>query len=49
MFSTDDFQVDDVGELLEFLPILIFVALCTPYLIAAYSLGFVLNTLKLMD
>jgi hypothetical protein len=49
MFTSDDFRVDDVGELLEFLPILVFIGLCAPYLIGAYTLGFFLDAFKMLD
>ncbi len=43
MFSKDDLKVDDFGELVEFLPVFIFIALVAPFLIAAYKLGFVMD------
>lgn len=43
MFSSDDLKIDDLGDFLEFLPIAIFFALVAPFLIAAYTLGFVMD------
>jgi len=43
MFSRDDFRVDSVPELIEFLPILIFVALVAPFVIVAYKVGLVMD------
>jgi hypothetical protein len=43
MFSKDDFKVESVRDLIEFLPILIFLALVAPFLIAAYTLGFLMD------
>jgi len=43
MFSKDDFKVDSFQELVEFVPIAIFLALVAPFLIAAYTLGFVMD------
>jgi hypothetical protein len=43
MFSRDDFQVQSVEDLLHFLPIVIFIGLVAPFLIAAYTLGFVMD------
>jgi hypothetical protein len=41
MFSKEDFVIEDMGDFLEFLLILPFVGLVAPFLIAAYTLGFV--------
>jgi hypothetical protein len=43
MFSRDDLQIESVGDLIEFLPIAIFLALVAPFVIAAYTLGFVMD------
>ena len=43
MFSRDDFKIEKVEDLIEFAPIFIFVALVAPFLIAAYTLGFVMD------
>jgi hypothetical protein len=43
MFSRDDFRVDDVGDFVEFLPVFIFIGLVAPFLIAAYTAGFVMD------
>jgi hypothetical protein len=43
MFSRDDFQVDSIEDLITFLPILVFIGLVAPFLIAAYTLGFVMD------
>lgn len=45
IFSRDDLRVESIDELLEFLPILIFVALVAPFVIVAYKLGFLLDVL----
>lgn len=49
MFSSEDFRVDSVGEFIAFLPIFIFVALVSPFLIGVYQMGFVLEKLGWMD
>lgn len=49
IFSRDDLQIESIGELLEFLPILIFVALVAPFVIVAYKLGFLLDVLGILD
>ncbi|MDE3268966.1 MAG: hypothetical protein OYH77_01630 [Pseudomonadota bacterium] len=43
IFSRQDFQVNSLAELLEFLPIMVFVGLIAPFLLAAYTLGFVMD------
>lgn len=43
MFTRDDFRIDSVPDLLEFLPIVVFLGLVAPFLIAAYSVGFVMD------
>lgn len=45
MFSKRDLRVDNARELIEFLPIVIFIALVAPLLIVAYKLGFVMDKL----
>lgn len=49
MFSMDDLKVESFGELIEFLPIFIFIAFVAPFLIAAYSLGFVMDVTKWLN
>ena len=39
MFSKDDFRIESANDLLHFLPILAFIALVAPFLIAAYTFG----------
>ena len=43
MFSKSDFEIKSSDELIEFLPVAIFLALVAPLLIAAYTLGFVMD------
>ncbi len=43
MFTKEDFKVDNVRDLVEFLPIVLFIGLVAPFLIAAYTLGFVMD------
>ena len=49
MFSEADFEIDSFPSLLKFLPIVIFIGLVAPFLIAAYSLGFVMDTVGFLD
>jgi hypothetical protein len=43
MFSRDDLRVDSLSDLIEFIPIVVFLGLVAPFLIAAYTLGFVMD------
>jgi len=43
MFTKEDFKVNSAVEVLEFVPIVLFIGLIAPFLIAAYTVGFVLN------
>lgn len=43
MFTREDFQIESLEDLLMFLPIVLFMGLVAPFLIAAYSLGFVMD------
>lgn len=43
MFSREDLRVENVADVLHFLPILAFLALVAPFLLAAYTLGFVMD------
>ena len=49
MFTVEDFRIDNAAEFVQFLPIFIFIALCSPYLIAAYSLGFAMDVVNWLD
>lgn len=42
-FSREDFQIESVPDLLMFLPIVVFMGLVAPFLIAAYTLGAVMD------
>jgi len=43
MFSREDLRIESPEDLVNFLPIFIFVALVAPFVIAAYTLGFVMD------
>lgn len=49
MFSEKDFKLDSVGELLELLPIFLFMGLITPFLSAAYTLGFLMKVTGILN
>lgn len=43
MFSREDFRVESLEDLLHFVPIVLFIGLVAPFLIAAYTVGFVMD------
>jgi hypothetical protein len=43
LFSKEDFRIQSVEDFVEFLPIFIFIGFVAPFLIAAYTLGFVMD------
>jgi hypothetical protein len=49
MFSAEDFKVDSPAELLSFLVVVPFVALVAPFLLAAYTIGFVQDVTGWLD
>lgn len=49
MFTSEDFRVESGKELLEFLPIMIFVALIAPFLLIVYQIGFISDKIGWLD
>ncbi|MFW7378852.1 MAG: hypothetical protein ACOH5I_08600 [Oligoflexus sp.] len=49
MYSSEDFRIDSVADFLMFLPIVIFLGLVAPFLIGAYTLGFVMEQVGWLD
>jgi hypothetical protein len=49
LFSRDDFKVEDFGDLLASAPVFVFVAFVGPFVVAAYSLGFVMDVIGWTD
>lgn len=43
LFSKADLKIRSADEFFEFLPILLFIGLIAPFLIAAYTLGFFMD------
>jgi len=43
LFSKDDFKISSPADLIEFLPIVIFLGLIGPFLIASWTLGLVMD------
>ena len=49
MFTKEDFKVESTSELLSFSLIMPFVGLVAPFLIAAYTLGFIQDLIGWLD
>ena len=49
MFSREDFRIHSASEAIEFIPVAIFVALVAPFLIAAYTVGFILDVTGIIN
>ena len=49
MYTKEDFKIESAGELLAFAPIFIFIAFVAPFVIGAYSLGFVMDKVGWLD
>lgn len=49
MFSLEDFKVESFEELIQFLPIAPFVGLVAPFLVAAYTLGFIMDVTGIIE
>ena len=49
MFSVEDFHIESFGDFLELAPIFIFIGLVAPFLIVAYTVGFVSHKIGWLD
>ena len=49
IYSRQDLQIESLPDLLAFLPILIFIGLVAPFLLAGYTLGFCMDMLGLIE
>lgn len=49
MFSKEDFRVDSVSDLAQFLLVMPFVGLVAPFLLGAYTLGFLQDLVGWLD
>jgi hypothetical protein len=49
LFTKEDFNLGKPEDLVEFLPIFIFIALVVPLILGAYTLGFVLDKTGWLD
>ena len=43
MFTRDDFKIESAEDMFHFFPIVVFLGLVAPFLIAAYTVGFVMD------
>lgn len=49
MYSSEDLRVESVGDFMMFLPVVFFIGLVAPFLIGAYTLGFVMDVVGWLD
>ncbi|WP_159455361.1 hypothetical protein [Pseudobacteriovorax antillogorgiicola] len=49
IFSSDDFRIESVSDFITFLPVAFFLGLVAPFLIGAYTLGFVMDVTGWLD
>ena len=49
MFTSEDFKISGFGDFMAFLPIGVFIAFIAPFLIVAYTLGFVMKVTRMLD
>lgn len=49
MFRKDDFHIEDIGDFVAFLPVVFFLGLVGPFLLAGYGIGFALDSIGLYD
>jgi hypothetical protein len=48
IFSKDDLKIEGMSDLIDIAPIFIFVGFVAPFLIAAYTLGFLMDVSGLL-
>ena len=48
-FTREDFQIESVSDLMLFLPIAPFIGLVAPFLLAAYTLGAVMDMIGWLE
>lgn len=49
MFTAEDFHIESFSDFLEFAPIFIFMGLVSPFLIVAYTVGFISDKVGWLD
>lgn len=49
MFTAEDFHIESLSDLLDFAPIFIFMGLVAPFLIVAYTVGFISDKVGWLD
>ncbi len=49
MYTSEDLRITSAADFLEFMPIFIFVAFVGPFLLVAYSVGFVSDLVGWLD
>ncbi len=49
MFSSEDLRITSVSDFLEFLPIFFFVGFVAPFLLVAYTVGYISDVVGWLD
>ncbi len=49
MYTSEDLRIESVSDFVEFLPIFIFVAFVGPFLLVAYTVGFISDLVGWLD
>ena len=49
MFSTEDLRIESIEDLIEFLPIVVFIVFIAPFLGLAYTIGFLMDKAGYLD
>ena len=49
MYTSEDLRIESVADFIEFLPIFIFVAFVGPFLMVAYTVGFISDLVGWLD
>ena len=49
MFTTEDLKIESAADFFEFLPIFIFVGFVGPFLLVAYTVGFISDLVGWLD
>ncbi len=49
MFTAEDFHIESFQDFLDILPVFIFIGLVSPFLIVAYTVGFISDKVGWLD
>lgn len=49
MYTSEDLRIESAADFVEFLPIFIFVAFVSPFLLVAYTVGYISDMVGWLD